>query len=131
MKLPDAQAESENPFGEVRGLGYTRKGKLISISENGALCFEDKAICYDAMPSPTGVIPDGRIASFGVAGDRAVFAWRASKLIVLRPGTTPIALGRSSSYPTIARKRLLRRRTVGSRSRTCSTRSICSSRARS
>jgi len=99
LKLPDAERESENPFGEIRGLGYTRAGKLISISENGALCFEDKASCYDAMPSPTGVIPEGRIASFGVAGDRAVFAWRASKLIVLRPGTTPIALGHDFKLP--------------------------------
>jgi hypothetical protein len=99
VKLPDAEFESENPFGEVRGIGYTRAGKLISISENGAVCFEDKGLCYDAMPSPTGVIPDGRIASFGVAGDRAVFAWRASKLVVLRPGTTPIALGREFKLP--------------------------------
>jgi hypothetical protein len=99
VKLPDARFESEDPFGEVRGLGYTRAGKLISISENGAVCFEDKKICYDAMPSPTGVIPDGRIASFGVAGDRAVFAWRASKLVVLRPGTTPLALGKEFDLP--------------------------------
>ena len=99
VELPGATGVSEDLFGEVRGLGYTPTGKLVSISEYGALCFADKAICYDAMPSSTGVIPAGQLASFGVAGERAVFAWRASKLVVLQPGTAPVALGRDFKLP--------------------------------
>ena len=95
VHLPTESYESEDPFGEVRGVGYATNGKLVTISERGALCFEDKAICYDAMPSPTGVIPAGRVASFGVAGDRAMFAWRASRLVSLRPGTEPVRLGQN------------------------------------
>ncbi len=99
VQLPYETFESDDPFGEVRGVGYTTNGKLITISERGALCFEDKAVCYDAMASHTGVIRPGLVARFGVSGDRAVFAWRASRLVSLRPGTEPVRLGHEFQLP--------------------------------
>ncbi|MFT3699603.1 MAG: hypothetical protein QM831_41025 [Kofleriaceae bacterium] len=98
-KLPDATMETEDPFGDVRGVGYATDGKLVSISERGALCFEAAKSCYDAMPSHTGVIEAGRPASFAVVGADAVFAWRASKLIVIHPGAQPQRLGKEHELP--------------------------------
>lgn len=98
-KLPGATIESEDPFGEVRGVAYTSDGALISMSENGALCFHAKGVCYDAMASHTGVIPRGMPATFTASGTGAVFAWRASKLITLAAGDKPVALGDELGLP--------------------------------